>query len=202
MINDYAEQLYTELKEELELFSEMGISPVKRVTGIISSIQAAFKKLKACLEEHPFASPEAEVYFFKYVKPKFIAEQIYAMEMFTIEISRPAGDEGLVKSFYQLELKYIERYLYRYRSLYQYFQYDETAFDPAYFIRGVQKPFLSIPDSLEPNPDPDFSTGFDYIFGRFIASERLLAYLNQKLDPENTLVALTHKPGLPYTGMP
>lgn len=202
MLNEMAEKLYNELTEELELFSDMGTTPIKRVTGMIGSIQAAFDKLKAYLEKHPFETPEAEIHFFKYIKPKFIAEQVYAMEMFTIDVSRPIGDEEMLKSFYKLELSYIERFLYQHRSLYQYFQYEETVFDPTYFIRGRQKSFLPVPDCIEPYPDPSFSTGCDYLFGRFIACERLQKFLSLKLSPNGALIPspTRKKVCLPYTG--
>jgi hypothetical protein len=201
MMNDYAEKLYGELREELELYADMGISAVKRVTGMIGCIQAAFRKLKAYLLEHPFETPEAEIYFFKQVKPKFIAEQVYAMELFTIEVSRPVGDEEMLKEFYKLELRYIERFLYQYRSLYQYFQYEETAFDRVYFLRGGQKSLLPIPDLLEPDPDPSFSTGCDYLFGRFIAVERLqLEILKRMNGGGGSAVPVKPKPFLKWTG--
>lgn len=205
MISDFAEQLYIELNEELEVFSDLGTTPVKKVTGKIKSIQAAFDKLKAFIDKHGFDSPEAEIHFFKYHKPRFIAEQLYAMELFTIEEGCPIGDEEMQMTFYKLELKYIERFLFQYRSLYQYYQREDTGSDHAYFLReSVQNSFMLLPDILEPNPnfDPLFSTGFDYLFGRFIAAERMQKFLSLKLSPNGALILspTKKKVSLPYTG--
>lgn len=201
MINDYAEQLYNELLEEIELFNDLGTIPVRRVMGVIKSIRVAFDKLKACLEDNSFPTPEEEIYFFKSVKPKFIAEQIYAMEIFTIEMSRPVGDEDALIAFYKLELKYLERFLYQYRSLYQYFQYEETAFDQLYFIREKEKPFFANTEAIELDTASSFSTGYDYLFGRFIACERLQQYLALKLNhPLPVSLSDPKKMSLSYTG--
>lgn len=179
MINENGNARYVQLEEELELFSEMGISPVQKLTGTLNSVRLALADLKKEVYNYSFTDPEEEIYFFKHIKPKFLASQIYALERFKIDADKPLGEETILKIYYEQELKFIRRFFEKHQFLYQYYLLDGKELDNVYFIRGINQPSIFIADG--PDLDPKFSTTGDYLFARFLAMEKLQEYLMQRL---------------------
>ena len=186
MINENANARFMLLEEELELFSEMGISPVQKLTGTLNSVRLALSDLKREVYNYSFTDPEEEIYFFKHIKPKFLASQIYALEKFKIEADKPLGEETILKIYYEQELKFIRRFFEKHQFLYQYYLLDGKELDNSYFIRGINQPSIFIADS--PDLDPKFSTSGDYLFARFLAMEQLQNYLMKCLYSSEDIV--------------
>jgi hypothetical protein len=180
MIISIAEQLLSELTEDLRLFTETGIAGVKKLSAKLNRIHDATDRLKAALKTHPFTGDEEEIRFFKYLKPRFYAERLYAVEVFTIEHGITTLD-GVLKTYYERELNVVRRFFDQHRFLYQYYLLDGTELDTSYFMRGVRPPSVFLPDA--PDFDPEFSTACDYLFARFICAERVQEYLLEKLYP-------------------
>lgn len=176
----FTEKLFDELAEELAIYADLGALPVRRVTGAIQSIQNAVAKLRRFIAETPFKTQEDEIEFFKYDKPRFTAEHFYAMEFFTIEMARPINDLELLKTFYEQELKYIRRFLESNKFLYAYYQFDLKELDQSLFIRGAKPVDIPVPDVM--SLDPLFCTCCDVLWGKFMALERLEAWLREELS--------------------
>ncbi|MBL4674811.1 MAG: RteC domain-containing protein [Mucilaginibacter sp.] len=180
-MNDFEQKLYNDLLEELAVYADLGAPPIRRLTGALAAIGEALVKLKAYVAEHPFRSVAEEIRFFKFVKPAFMAERIYAMEIFHIESSRPLNDLTDLNAFYIQELKHAQRYLEQQRFLYAYFQADMKELDNLLFIRGARPADIPLPDVID--LDPGFGTSGDKLFAKFRAFERLQKYLHVKLKP-------------------
>ena len=174
-MNEFANACYLIMNEELSLFSELGTQPVRKLSTILNCTNEALVKLKTYLNEHKFSDQQSEIYFFKSQKPKFVCEQIYAKELYTIETSKPLGDEAILKSFYEQELKFIKRFFIQNQFLYQYYLLDASELDHLFFVRGARPSDLLVPET--PDLDPIFSTSVDYMFSKFIAYERIQNYL-------------------------
>jgi hypothetical protein len=179
----FTDKLFAELKEELSVYADLGTLPVRKVTGAIHSIQAAFSKLKKNIAETPFPRPDDEIHFFKYDKPRFTAEHFYVMEIFTIEAARPLNDTVLLKAFYEQELKYIHRFLAQNKFLYSYYQFDLKELDQLLFIRGAKPVDIPVPDVV--GLDPSFTTCCDLLWGKFMAFERLEEWVRHELEELN-----------------
>src|SRR6202012_2449277 len=123
-MKNFVKNLYNELIEELAIYADLGTLPVRKLTGALAAISAAVSRLQQFITETPFESIDDEIQFFKYDKPAFIAEQFYAMEIFTIETARPLNDPAMLKTFYQQELRYIDRFLEQNKFLFAYYQND------------------------------------------------------------------------------
>jgi len=197
MKTDFVKELYDQLKEDVDLFTDLGDLPVKRLNGKINLVRESIAKLRAELEQEPFENQEEEIEFFKYWKPRFVCEQILAFELFTIETSRPLADELLLKSFYEQELKVIKRFFEQYRFMYQYYQLEASDLDHLLFVRNAHPSAILLPETqVEP---PTFSTAADYLFAKFIAFEKLQDYLVSKLyQPYDNS---GQEPGLNKTGL-
>lgn len=178
-MNDFAEKLYKELAEELELIHDLGALPVKRLSTAVSATAAATYKLKVHLEEHPFTKEQDEIDFFKIWKPRFASEQFFALEKFTIETNRPLTDIPSLKSYYEQELLFIGRFFNQHQFLYQYYKFEFTELDRVLFIRGSISSNIILPETADLNPQ--FSTKGDHLFAKFIAYEKIQAYLLDEL---------------------
>jgi hypothetical protein len=179
VMNDFAKKLYTDLSEELELIHDLGTLPVKRLSAAVSTVAEAVNKLKSRLNDHPFINEQDEVDFFKNWKPLFAAEQFYALEKFTIETNRPLTDSQLLKSYFEQELLFINRFFNQHQFLYQYYKFEFNELDQVLFVRGSAGSHMILPET--PDLDPQFSTKGDHLFARFIAYEKLQVYLLEEL---------------------
>ena len=190
MINDYGNARFVQLEEDLELFNEMGISPIEKLTGIIKSINRGISDLKTELTKHPFNDNAEEISFFKKIKPRFLAAKIFELERYNLEQRAPAGTSDMLVAFFSSELKIIRRFFIRYAFQYQYYRAGLTELDELYFIRGAEVPAVLIPELSQ--PDLDFSTCGDYLFAKFKAFEQLQAYIAERIAK---LTAIQGQPG-------
>ena len=181
-MKDFIEQLYQDFQEELAVYQDLGGMPVKRLSGVLFATSEVLKKLKTEVLEHPFVNKADEVCFFKYDKPKFFCEKLYALEIFTIETNRPLTDQSALKAFYEKELGLVNRFFLGHQFLYQYFKLGISELDQVLFLRGVKPADILVPGSPELNPE--FSTAADFMFSKFMAYEKLQSYLVEQLtDP-------------------
>jgi len=174
-MDNVVQNLYQNLLKELSGIADLKKVGVKSPVLIGERVRSSISLLKAHFKANPFTDKRSEILFFKYEKPAFIAEFIYAQELYTIETNRPLAGRELTEAYYAHELSFIKRFFDQYRYLYQYFQLDGTEFDELYFSRGSQALDVTVP--VAPDFDPEFSTPGDFLFAKFIAYERLQDYL-------------------------
>ncbi|HEY4194967.1 MAG TPA: hypothetical protein VGM63_05500, partial [Mucilaginibacter sp.] len=86
-MNNYFDKLYLDLSQALIDNTEKDI-PVKKCLGAVVAVREALNKLKNHITQYPFKSTAEEIAFFKQEKPRFLAEQIYTVEMINIQTSR------------------------------------------------------------------------------------------------------------------
>ncbi|QEC78852.1 RteC domain-containing protein [Mucilaginibacter ginsenosidivorax] len=185
MIIEPAKARLVQLDEDLELFDEMGIPAGQKLNGKLNSIRQAIADLKTLLNQHPFSSTDEEIQFFKYVKPQFIARQLFALDIFTIETGKPVDTAEVIKNYFEQELKYTVKFHDQNKFMHQYYLFDGAELDALLFVRNVQPPSSLIPDAQ--SFDPEFSTAGDYVFARFIANEWVQEFLTDRLySPEET----------------
>ncbi len=154
---------------------------VKNPVVIGELVKAAIHDLKIYCSKNPFAGQNEEIQFFKYDKPAFYSEYIYALEVFTIESNKPQADETVVRNYYEQELRFIKRFFDQYRFLYQYYLLDGIELDALYFTSGNKNTDIFLPEA--PEPDSGFSSPGDFIFAKFQALERLQDHLINLLYP-------------------
>ena len=202
MIIEEAKARLVQLDEDLEIFDEMGIPAGQKLNGKLNSIRQAITDLKALLNQQAFSSTDEEIQFFKYIKPQFIARQLFALDVFTIEAGKPVDTAEVVKNYFEQELKYTRKYYDQNKLMHQYYLLDGTELDALLFVRNAQPPGSLIPDVQ--GFDPHFSTPGDYIFARCITNERIQEFLTDRLySPQEaeTLSGITkRKATLKWTG--
>ena len=190
MIQELSSRLLKQLEQELEQIACKSNDPLEKLTSVLKPIRQALQKLKSHLNEHPFASKQDEIKFFKYIKPDFYCWQIYYTELYTIETDMPYSDVSKQTVYLEQELRYIERFFHQYQFHYQYYRLNADELDSLYFVRGVEVQSVLLPNV--PDVDPSFSTSSDYLFSKIKAFELLKEWVQERL------LFLKKNPLIPY----
>lgn len=204
MFTRFYDALYEKLTELLNVITGKEADPVKRLAAALREIQSVLSELRGKVLSRPFPSREVEAWFFKNIKPKFYALRIFQVELYYLDVHKPTGTRDMVLAFYRQELELVERFFKLNTFLYHYFKAGFSEMDGIYFIRGAQIPTVLQPEL--PDTDPEFSTGLDYTFARFIAFEMLqLEILNRISGLDGTLLPVAPNkpvplPTLKWTG--
>lgn len=179
-------KLYDELQAELAGYQEPGATPLHRLSGALVSTRSVMIRLKTLVMTEGFHSPEAEIAFFKHEKPLFVAEQLYLTEFTVIYLGKPAPASGLAEAYYLEELKRVKTFINRFGFLYECYKMGATDLDSVLFLRGAGPSGMLLPET--PDADPAFSTSGDFLWAKFIAYERLQAWLEERLAPAGSPV--------------
>jgi len=139
--------------------------------GSLAVCQDYLCRLRELFDAMPPVSPEAEIEFFKSIKPRFFAERIYRFERYQLFLNRPVGTSDMVRRFLEEELAVMNRFFESYRLPYLYFKTRGSEFDALYFLREAKLPVAMFAAPLD--ADPLYSTGMDYLWAKFIAFSRL-----------------------------
>lgn len=178
-MKDILQSRYESLLANLSHINDMGITPVKKLNLLSSTVKSALAEMKIILLQNPFTDQSEEISFFKHDKPQFVCEIIFAQEIFSIEKDKPSGDETVIKNFYEQELRLIKRFFMHHQFLYQYYQLEGSDLDHLFFVRGAKSSDLLAGDPVD--YDPAFSTSADYLFAKFMAYEKVQDYLMENI---------------------
>ncbi|HTI58999.1 RteC domain-containing protein [Mucilaginibacter sp.] len=174
-MDNFVQNVYQKFLNEVSAAPELKNLGVKNPLLIRDLVRSCIGELKDHFKAEPFKDMLREIQFFKYEKPRIIAEHIFTQELYAIESNKPVGDRALTNNYYTQELTFLKRVFDQNRYLYQYFQLDGVEFDQQYFSRGNKVPEINLP--IAPDIDPEFSTQGDFLFAKFIAYERLQDHL-------------------------
>jgi len=179
VLKKLSEKLSAELVEQMDDTSNIEV-PIEKLKSSLTFIQTALAKLKIELTKHDFEDQQEEIYFFKEGKPRIYSFLIFATERYVIENTMPLFGNEQQLIHLQQQLSYINRFLRQNEFLYQYYKLGATELDERYFTRNGnigQMGFAEVPDV-----DRNFSTIADYLFSKFIAYEKLQAYVTAEID--------------------
>ena len=175
MKNSIYDKWLLQLQNELLLIEGLYISPLERLHHSLPIINRVNSELREYILREGFINEEEEVYFFKLVKPKFIALQLYESLFYSLSTQTPCGTKEMVNAYYEGELLQVLREFRLNEFHYQYYRTKATELDHLYFLRNAKPINIPIVDLSE--PFPGYSTAMDYSIAKFIAYERLQAYL-------------------------
>lgn len=193
------EKWLDELQNELLLLDQVCMEPLARMRHTLPLISGILNDIKNEVLETGFERPEAEIYFFKHIKPALYALQIYEADLYAIVSNCPEGTTEMRRAYFEQELQYIFR-LHRIHAFhYQYYKTRATILDVQYFMRDGKPTDIPVLDIADPMPG--FSTPLDYLFAKFIAAERMQEYLLGQLSTTARLpVRAKIGPMLRWTG--
>lgn len=164
-------KLYENMLEELRRLNDPMISKVIDHAGSLACTVTAMTELQSWIRSHPFEDDNAEIYFFKHVKPRFQSWHIYIVELYHMVDMIPVSTDQVIKKYYLNELKVINRFFKRHAFYYQYYQSAEHTRDADFFLSRNLK---HLPNQLRLVERPTgFYTSLDFLFAKFKAFEML-----------------------------
>ncbi|WP_460543996.1 RteC domain-containing protein [Echinicola sediminis] len=178
-MNDFCEQLYQEMMCKVNEVQYKGLSPIKEAEAAYEIVNKYMLRLKTHVLKEDFKDTESEISFFKQLKPKFVAKQIYYGESFYILNSLLDLEEGVPEIKQQLLV--LKKHFKKHHFLYNYYRLEKSSLDRWLFLRNVEEiPFIIHRPFL--HRDNRFETIGSYRFGKFMAYESLAATLKAELD--------------------
>jgi len=174
----FTADLYAKMSESLEQLAMTSDNILQRAERSYNVVEQTLGELKEFIIHYTFKDKDEEIKFFKEIKPMFLGELIYYMEVFQVEAWKPpVGREDEI-AHYGLGARRVDFYLKRYNELYTYYRKASSANDEQYFLRTETGPGLITPISAS-DMDPRFSTIYSFQFAKMQAYERFSNYLQQ-----------------------
>lgn len=149
---------------------------------MIEFIEEKLKELGKWLKNHVFSTIQAEIQFFKELKPKMVSKIIYHHQLLKIESSLPPTKKKK-KKHYEKELVKLYEYSMNNKEFYEYYRSKGSFKDEEYFVRKQYKNLWDNCSHLI--SDSKLCTSHDFVLTTFIANEILEGYLEKKLEELN-----------------
>lgn len=182
MHNDIFTPLLKEFRQGITQITAQRLPTAQRLKATIPYILNTLEKVKKLVQDHPFPNQADEIAFFKHIKPEIYAYKIFEEEYYRLSMNQPSAPPEMIKAYLLEEIRQFNRFFTFNAFHYQYYKMKAVELDTLYFIRGVAVPAIPIMEIPELNPD--FSTGMDYVFSRFIAYEHLLDDMVGRLNDQ------------------
>jgi hypothetical protein len=174
----FTSSLYAKMTEEIEQLAMTSDNILQRAERSYFVVEHTLEELKDFIIPYDFKDSHEEIKFFKEIKPMFLKELIYYMEVFQIEAWKPPVGRADEIAHYGLGAKRVDFYLKRYNELYTYYRKGSIINDERYFLRKETAPALITPISFS-DMDPRFSTVYSFHFAKMQAYEQFSNYLLQ-----------------------
>ncbi|MBS1525318.1 MAG: RteC domain-containing protein [Bacteroidetes bacterium] len=143
------------------------------------AVEHYLAELKAYIIDYKFADEQEEIEFFKEIKPMFLKEFLYHIEIFELEAWKPPVGQHEQIAHYKMGAFRADLYFKRYQALYTYYRTRSTSHDEQYFLRsGACDIITSISMS---DLDKRFSTIYSHQFAKMQAYERFSDYIYRSI---------------------
>lgn len=176
----FSDQLQARLAEGLQRIALESENQLQRAERSCRLLEAILEELRAFTHRYTFPDQQAEITFFKDIKPRFLRELFYFIELFYLEALKPVGGRKKQRAYLQQALDRVDVFFHRHQFLYTYYRMGQSHLDHLFFLRdGNTVP--GWPDyGLE--LDPGFSTVHSYQLSRLQAFESLRDHLQAQLQ--------------------
>lgn len=181
------------MREELERgllkIDQVSTSRISKCSDKVELCQTLTRQLRKLYFKHKPKTLEREIRFFKEVKPRFISELHFQIEVFNYYKNRPKGSLKSKKHHINICLDKASSFISNHCEFHNYMKLGSTHLDEVYFTNRDFNPKLH--GGLEYPSDPLFSSPADPTLSCLMAAERYLLFLkhelfslkNPKLDP-------------------
>lgn len=191
--------LWKNLTASIDQINRKESDIVLRSEEILMKTDAAIRSLKDLLREYRFLDWSDEIFFFRNIKPKFIAIYIYYSKVLAIESSRPHADPPTLKTYYENERTSLLYFYNEHKEFISYYRRKAAYLDKKYFIRFKFDFKLKLSPEFY-SYDESFSTSHDHIVAQIIANDFLNQYLTEQLStPVEVRNIISQTPKLEWT---
>jgi len=169
--------IYETMLESLERIAVTSENIMQRAEQSYKAVEQALAQLKEYIIGYNFSDKREEIYFFKKIKPMFLKELLYYMEVFQVEAWKPPVGRDEQIAHYRLGALRADLYFKRYNELYTYYRTGSISQDEQYFLRESKCDIIT-PISLS-DTDSRFSTVYSFQFAKLQAYEQFSDYLHR-----------------------
>lgn len=180
-MKNFSNKLLIELENQLVENETIEDNPIKKLEEAIESVVISLEKLKTFFKNYTLHNKQEEIEFFKEIKPQFTSKLIFYNDIYNIEINKPISDEKRIKKYYYKEIKKLKSFFTKNKEFYKYYRTKNTCLDKKYFLRKKYDIKLTL-ESYYFQSDPVFSTSHDYLIAKLIANEKIIVFLEDKLN--------------------
>lgn len=177
----------TRLHDELELkINEFydNEDMVKVAEKSLLFIDESIRQLKEMISKHQFETIAEEVYFFKRLKPPFIAKFIYYSTILELESHRPNAGNKVLKKYYEAEQEKLKIFYLEHSEFYSYYRREATYLDHKIFVRNSYDLKMKLSLGFY-NFDTSFTSSHDHMVARFMANQQYDQYLKRQITSLN-----------------
>ncbi|MDX4973894.1 RteC domain-containing protein [Myroides odoratimimus] len=153
---------------------------LQKIEATIHLIVSSLSELKKFAIKNGFKNIDEEIYFFKHIKPQFMAKLIYYNAIYKIETRKP-NDKKAIRKYLNKELSKLKRFFDNNLEFYKYYRTNNTFIDDKLFVRGKYDIKLSL-DTVYFETDHRFSTSHDYKAAKIIANDLIQIYIEDQLN--------------------
>ena len=147
----------------------------------LMEIDTAIRLIKSIVSGLEFSSVADEIYFFKELKPFFIARFIYYSTLLSIEAAKPNAGQVNLKEYYSCELEALKDFYQQHIDFYEYYRRKAEFLDQKYFVRKQFDLKTKLESGLY-NYDEKFATSHDHLIAQILANDLLEKYLLKSIN--------------------
>jgi len=175
----FVQELERRMLDQLEEVARHAETDLQQAERSYLMVGKYLKELHAFCQDHTFESRQEEITYFKEIKPRFMREWIFYLQLFHLESRMPVGGTEALAVFLKQHLDGVHQYLTSNQFLYVYHRSGQTNMDEQFF---VAEPDDSLQLIYTQDGDPDIGNKFSYVLAKIQAYEDLAAYLLRRMD--------------------
>jgi hypothetical protein len=180
---------FQDLEHKIQQIISKNLTPFEQSTQILPHVFDALKKVDKAILSNGFSSQDAEIYFFKTLKPKLVAIEKYHRKIIEIE----SNNKGLTAdqlANYLTEISNIKPSK-KDQEVYKYYTLRCSHQDSNYFLLKQTINHIPFINSKE-NFNPNTTTYHSEKFAQFIADEMIAVTIKERqqtptLQPEQSI---------------
>ncbi|PKD17648.1 hypothetical protein APR41_05410 [Salegentibacter salinarum] len=167
--------------ENVESLIQSGKPDLKKAEDGINLCIKILSKLQKQVDKDDFENTQAEIEFFKNIKPLPMSYLIYFTEVRSCELKLPKVGNSHKVRYLEKEIKKINRFFSENNSFVNYMEQNHNYLDPQFFSRSGKMDFSFSP-TINYYQNPEFSTSHDMLWSKVQALYRYIHYIREKLE--------------------
>ena len=180
-MNEQYTQVLDELNFRLEAVDLEEDNLLIKSQQSIELTRSAVDDVQQKVLEQSFPSQEAEIHFFKEIKPQFLGKLIYYVELHNVTLHlQPLITDKSQQKYLRQRLERIDAFFQKEVEFYRYYRMGHTYLDHRYFVLNNADPRLPI-DWCYYIQRPHFTTTHDLMVANIIAYDQLSTYLKAEI---------------------
>ncbi len=182
-MRNYYQQLYHDMMQDIDRCMHLELPEKERAESCFWIAHNYWEKLKDLMRNKDFENEEAEIEFFRNMKPKITSQIEYfarlSEALFSAECSNTGKEELL--QFWEGETDRLERFVRRNETFISYYESGERYGDNMYFLRcnNYQGPTITAPPY---DTEMEFCSSHDQVLRSYLALKMYDAHVRGKIE--------------------